>query len=416
MSPNDEYWAEVDESGRLLLPNHARERFGLQPGAQVLLKEGTKSLSLQRPVSQLVKVYVEPTSRCNLACRTCIRNAWAEPQGDMSAAMWQRVLDSLKELPSLPEVFFGGFGEPLTHPAILDMIEQAKPLAGRVEMITNGMLLNEQIARRLIKLDLDVLWISVDGTNAENMADVRLGADLKRIFANVERINILRHEVARKPEIGISFVAMHRNIADLPKLLHMGPKLGVSRFMITNVLPYTKEMCHEMLYTHAVSGVDSTPSPFAPQIDLPRIDVDDTSKEAIMQTLRYRHNVSLNGVSIGQDHGRCPFIEKGSVTISWDGAVSPCLALMHRYTSFLHDKPRAVERHVVGNLDNLDLAAIWNGKEYVEFRKRVAAFDFSPCTWCGGCSWSEANQEDCFANPFPTCGGCLWAQGVIQCP
>jgi hypothetical protein len=29
---------------------------------------------------------------------------------------------------------------------------------------------------------------------------------------------------------------------------------------------------------------------------------------------------------------------------------------------------------------------------------------------------SEANEEDCFGNGFPTCGGCLWAQGVLQCP
>jgi len=29
---------------------------------------------------------------------------------------------------------------------------------------------------------------------------------------------------------------------------------------------------------------------------------------------------------------------------------------------------------------------------------------------------ADMNEEDCFANPFPTCGGCLWAMGVIQCP
>jgi MoaA/NifB/PqqE/SkfB family radical SAM enzyme len=414
--PTDEYWIEVDEENRLILPPEVREHYGIRSGAQVLLKEGAKFLRLHRPISQLAKVYVEPTSRCNLACRTCIRNAWEEPQGDMSAATWDRVLSSLKGLPSHPEVFFGGFGEPLAHPNILNMIEQVKPLASSVELITNGMLLTEEVARRLIQLDLDVLWISVDGATAENLADVRLGAALQKIFENIERISILRHETARKPEIGISFVAMRRNIADLPILLRMGPRLGVSRFMITNVFPYTEEMCKEMLYTRTVDGVDSTPSPFAPHIDLPRIDLDDTSKDAIVQAMRFRHNVMLNGVTLGQDRGRCPFIEKGAVAICWDGSVSPCLALMHRYKTYLHNRPRSVERHMIGNLNEQDLVSIWNKPDYVDFRKRVEAFDFSPCTWCGGCSWSEANKEDCFANPFPTCGGCLWAQGVIQCP
>jgi MoaA/NifB/PqqE/SkfB family radical SAM enzyme len=296
------------------------------------------------------------------------------------------------------------------------MVEQAKPLASSVELITNGMLLTEEVARRLIALDLDVLWISVDGATAENLADVRLGAALHQIFKNIERIAILRHETARKPEIGISFVAMKKNIADLPALIRLGSRLGVSHFMVTNVLPYTEEMCREMLCTRSVDRADSKPSPFSPRIDLPRIDLDDASKEPVVQAMRYRNNVHLNGVSLGQDRGRCPFIEKGAVAVCWDGSVSPCLGLMHRYTTYLHNKPRSVERHAVGNLKERSLGEIWNQPDYVDFRKRVAAFDFSPCTWCGGCSWSEANQEDCFANTFPTCGGCLWAQGVIQCP
>jgi MoaA/NifB/PqqE/SkfB family radical SAM enzyme len=132
--------------------------------------------------------------------------------------------------------------------------------------------------------------------------------------------------------------------------------------------------------------------------------------------MRYRHNVRWNGVTLGQERGRCPFIERGSLSIGWDGSVSPCLALMHNYTTYLNGVRRTVRRYTLGNINGSNLKSIWSENEYVAFRKRVAAFDFSPCTWCGGCSWSETNEEDCFANTFPTCGGCLWAQGVIQCP
>jgi MoaA/NifB/PqqE/SkfB family radical SAM enzyme len=414
--PKDEYWLEVDEHNRLVLPREVREHFGIHPGAQILLKAGEKTLRLQRPITQIAKVYVEPTSRCNLSCRTCIRNAWDEAQGDMSMETWAGMLGSLKGLPQKPVVFFGGFGEPLAHPGILKMVEDAKPLARSVEMITNGMLLTEEVSRQLIKLNLDVLWISVDGATAEHLADVRLGAALQQIFQNIQRLALMRHETARIPEIGISFVAMKRNIADLPVLLHKGPSLGVSRFMITNVFPYTEEMIQEMLYTHTIDGQDSVPSPWAPIVDLPRIDLDDASQDAIVKAIRFRGNVTWNGVTLGQDRGRCPFIERGAVAVCWDGSVSPCLALMHRYKTYLHNKPRLVERHTIGNINQDELLTVWNRSENVEFRKRVAAFDFSPCIMCGGCSWSEANQEDCFANSFPTCGGCLWAQGVIQCP
>jgi MoaA/NifB/PqqE/SkfB family radical SAM enzyme len=413
---NNEYWIEIDEEGRLVLPPEVAEHYGIRPGAQLLLREDSKSINLPRPITQLAKVYIEPTSRCNLTCRTCIRNAWDEPQGDMAAETWNRVIDSLKALPSRPEIFFGGFGEPLLLSNITEMVAQAKAVAVKVELITNGLLLSEMRARQLIEAGLDTLWVSVDGVSPESYADVRIGAALPQVLENIQRIAIMRHETARRPEIGISFVAMQRNIADLPALIRMGPKLGISRFMVTNVFPYTEEMCKEMLYSRTVDGVDSIRSPWAPQIDLPRIDLNTNIQDALMQTMRNRHNVHWNGVALGQERGHCPFNERGSVSIAWNGEVSPCLALMHSYDTFLNGQPRKVRRCVYGNLQNQSLWSIWEAKEYVSFRKRVQEFDFPPCTWCGGCNWLEANEEDCFANTFPTCGGCLWAQGVIQCP
>lgn len=102
--------------------------------------------------------------------------------------------------------------------------------------------------------------------------------------------------------------------------------------------------------------------------------------------------------------------------MSWDGSVSPCLALMHSHVSYLHEKPRAVSQYVIGNINDLTLTEIWNDANHLSFRRRVQEFNFPPCTSCGGCDMVEANQEDCFGNAFPTCGGCLWAWGVIQCP
>lgn len=416
MSPTDEHWIEADEQGRLVLPPEVAEHYGMRPGAQVLVQEGSKGLHLQRPITQLAKVYVEPTSRCNLTCRTCIRNSWEEAQGHMSQETWGRVLEGVKALPSRPVIFFGGFGEPLMLPNIAGMVTQAKAVAENVELITNGILLTEKLGRELIEAGLDTLWVSVDGVTPESYADVRVGAALPQVLENIQRFSLLRHETARRPEIGIAFVAMRKNIKDLPALIRMGPRLGISRFMVTNVFPYTEEMCKEMLYNRSVDGVDSTPSPWAPRIDLPRIDLDDISQDAIVKSIRNRNNIRWNGVPLGQARGRCPFIERGAIAIGWDGSVSPCLALIHQYNTFLNENPRSVQRHIVGNIADQDLDSIWNDPNYLAFRKRVQEFDFSPCTWCGGCEMAEKNEEDCFGNIFPTCGGCLWAQGVIQCP
>ncbi len=378
---------------------------------EVMLESAPNGVALRRSASQLAKVYIEPTSRCNLACRMCIRNSWEETQGDMTEATFQRLMESLENLQDKPTIVFGGFGEPLFHPRIIEMVRQAKMVASRVELITNGLLFSEELALEFIRLSLDLVWFSLDRLHTDAYAD---GANPA---PNIEELNYLRFlQNARRPETGIVFVAARSNLGELPDLLRVASYYGVSHYMVTNVLPYTPEMCKEVLYTRALDGLESEPSIWSPSLHLPRMDWNKDTLMPLYRTLRARHNVRINGARLNPSEGRCPFIETGAVAVSWDGAVSPCLGLMHSHVSYLYDKPRAVIRYVIGNLNEAMLSEIWNDANHLAFRKRVQEFDFSPCTWCGGCDMAEANLEDCFGNTFPTCGGCLWAWGVIQCP
>ncbi len=402
---------QVDEAGRIPLPPEVEARPGPGGQAKVTREAADRGPTLGGFAPPLAKVYLEPTSLCNLDCCMCIRHSWTEKQGNMSDATFQRLMDSLAALPSKPIIVFGGFGEPLFHPHIREMLRRAKAVASRVELITNGILFTEDLALDFIRLGVDVVWFSMD----------RLHADAYRRDAsplpNIEKLNYLRYvHNARLPETGIVFVAARSNVSELPNLLRVSSRYGVSHYMVTNVLPYTREMCEEMLYTRALDSLESQPSMWSPEVLLPRMDWNEDTLMPLYQTLRARHNVRINGARLNPPEGRCPFIETGAAAVSWDGAVSPCLGLMHSHVSYLYDKPRAVSRYVIGNLNDAALSEIWSDAHHLAFRKRVHEFDFSPCTLCGGCDMAEANQEDCFGNTFPTCGGCLWAWGVIQCP
>ena len=125
-------------------------RLGLAPGSRVPIAQLKDGVQLRRPVTQLAKVYIEPTNRCNLSCRTCVRNTWDEEQGDMAQTTFKKIMAGLRKLKPKPAVFFGGLGEPLAHPDILEMVRQARRHASQVELITNGMLLDEQVCRQLV--------------------------------------------------------------------------------------------------------------------------------------------------------------------------------------------------------------------------------------------------------------------------
>lgn len=374
------------------------------------------------PLSALTlrKLYVEPTSLCNIACRTCIRNIWDEPAGRMSAATFARVLEGLVAFTPVPEVFFGGFGEPLFHPQIAQWVTRAKTLGATVELITNGTLLTASLARALIDAGLDRLWVSLDGATPASYADVRLGAALPRVLANLRRFRDLRD--GRGPEIGIVFVAMRRNLRDLPALLQLAQELDAARFMISNVLPYTAEMRDEVLYAHALSNnaalhfADQSPAARAArQIALPTIDAQALDPALLRQIAQgWRIVIGRDGAHPALD--RCPFIADGTLAVGWDGSTSPCLPLLHSHVSYLHRMPRQSRRYVIGDVNTVPLADLWHDATHISFRRRVLEFDFSPCAYCDGCNLSETNEVDCYGQPFPTCGGCLWAQGVVQCP
>jgi len=401
----------LDAQGHPILPDEIARDYGLEAGGELSLRMTPEGILLRPPLSQLRKVYIEPTSRCNLACRTCMRNTWGEPMGDISPETFQRILDDLAKQNHRPAIFFGGFGEPLTHPGIADMVHQAAQVASKVELITNGLLLNGNLAAQLAKAGLNTLWISLDGASAESYADVRLSESLSSVLQNISVYRELYHQArGNEAEIGVAFVAMKRNINELPKLLNLSTRFGVSRYIVTNVLPYTPEMCAEVLYHRSIDRINWQATPWHPHINLPEIDLNPITREALFKTWTTRPGGQF------KKRDNCPFIEQRSTAISWDGHVSPCLAMLHSHESYLFEIRRSVTRYRLGNVNETPLTDIWQSDEYKAFRNKVEQFDFSPCAYCASCEMAESNQEDCFGNTFPTCGGCLWAQGIIQCP
>jgi len=410
-------WVEVDEQGRLIVPPEVAEQYGLKPGAKMRVEAHGHGFKFHRPVTQLTRVYIEPTVACNLDCITCFRNAWDQPIGRMTDETFAHILDGLKALKPIPHVYFGGIGEPLFHPRTVEWIRQIKALGAHVEMITNGTILVEKKARELVEAGLDTLWVSLDGATPESYADVRLGAELPQVVENVKRLAKMRKGGHYpKPEIGVAFVAMKRNINELPQIIQLGKSIGAKHFSVSNVQPATEEMQSDRLYTRTLNNIAYLPSHSVPYLSLPKMDFSEETREALFGAFNSGCNISFAGNNWGQANDVCNFIESGSMTIAWNGDVSPCWPLMHNHTTFLHDKPRQVKKHVIGNVRERQLEELWLDPAYLGYREKVQRFAFAPCTFCGGCDLSEANQEDCFGNEAPACGGCLWAQGVIQCP
>jgi MoaA/NifB/PqqE/SkfB family radical SAM enzyme len=285
-------------------------------------------------------------------------------------------------------------------------------------LITNGTTLTEKKAAQLIESGLDVLWVSLDGATPESYADIRIGAELDQILTNLKRFSRMRKAGHYPlPEIGIAFVAMKRNIADLPQIIKIGKTLRAKYYSVSNLQPGTEAMLNDKLYDGTIHNIAYMNAPHLPRLSLPKMDFDEHTRQALFEAFNSQVAVSYAGQNWSGASDTCNFVESGTMSIAWNGDVSPCWPLMHTHTSYLHNKPRLSKKHIIGSVNDHSLQELWLDPDYVAYRTRLHNFEFAPCTFCGGCDLSETNEEDCLGSKaFPVCGGCLWAQGIIQCP
>ena len=226
----------------------------------------------------LRKVYVEPTNTCNLDCRTCVRHSWDEPEGFMEWATFEAVVDGLAQATAGEQgtVAFMGLGEPLLHPRFLDMVRLAKQRGLRAEVTTNALLLDDELAAGLLEAGLDQLVVSIDGASAEAFGRVRSGASLERVVENVQRLHDgSGPNYGPGTRIGVEFVAMRSNVAELPGLSRLAARLGATFIIVSNVLAYTPELLGETLYDHRASSLVGAETTAAPRWQLPAFDWDE---------------------------------------------------------------------------------------------------------------------------------------------
>lgn len=399
------------------------EEFDLGLGEGYVVEETPRGFLVRKLDPALSMVYVEPTSRCNLRCRTCVRNSWDEPMGDMSMETYRRLVEGLRPVRSLRKMSFWGFGEPLLHPDIVEMVRMAKELKVKTEIVTNGLLLTREISESMVEVGLDSIVISMDGTSPESYGDIRLGSDFQLVLDNVRMLQEARAEVPGKipdrgPEVGIEFVVMRRNVAELANLPKLAAQMGAVFVVVSNLLPHTEEMSEEVLYGRwAGSSFDFGHSLWNPELLLPKISTRPEVIAPLTKLIESRGVIGGTGMADGLDSpSYCKFVGEGSAVVSWDGEVSPCVAMMHSYPCYILGRPKEIKRYTLGNVNQEDIKDIWQKEEFRRFRGQVQRFDFPPCTDCGPCPLNATNEVDCFGNTFPVCGDCLWAKGVLQCP
>ena len=137
-------------------------------------------------LSSPLKIPLNITRKCNLKCKHCFNDAGNLDSEELTTAELFRLINQMRE----SGTFFltiGG-GEPLLREDLFEVIKYARENFIAVSIVTNGLLLNEEIVKKLNTLNLDTITVSIDGLE-KNHDQIRGEGSFKKA---INKIKILR--------------------------------------------------------------------------------------------------------------------------------------------------------------------------------------------------------------------------------
>jgi radical SAM protein with 4Fe4S-binding SPASM domain len=320
----------------------------------------------------------ELTLACNLLCRHCGSSAGSPRANELSTGEALRICDQLPDL-LVQEVNFTG-GEPLLRPDWSKLAGRLRAKGIEVKVLTNGLAVDTTVASQLLDTGVSGVGVSLDGLEPTH--------DRIRSRNGSHRSAIAAIEMLQTADLPVTVITTVNgvNILELPQLLTLLSKVGVTRWQIQPIFPLgrSRETAELALTEDAY-------------LELGRFAAD------------ARGRTGRTGVEVlpGDSFGYFSSLDdrvppwRGcpagvfSCGITSDGKVKPCLSLP--------------DELIVGDLRVDDLWTVWfDQRTFVETRSPAPAPTGSPCHGCdkevdchGGCSaMSWGSSGTLHADPY----------------
>jgi SynChlorMet cassette radical SAM/SPASM protein ScmE len=355
---------------------------------------------LGQPLKMPREVIIALTGRCNLACKYCYYADEMVARSDLPRESW---LNFFKELSSIGvmHVILSG-GEPLTRPDFWDLLDGVVENKMRFGILTNGTLINDQVAESLRNYQkrIDNIQVSIDGSCPETHDVIRGHGSFVRTLRGIDAL--IKFNLPWSVRVTINKL----NVNDLEATLYfLHEKLGLQNIGVNEAYPRGAGHCnHSML--------DMSP-------------IERRKSFQVMQSFDKKYPGVVNGMQAGplvianliakineaRATGDCSFREN-------TGYLSGCSIMWHKI-SVLHDGTyvpcHQLPQITLGKIGEQSLKDIWiNSPKLLELRKRhTIPLDADPrcvdCqyqTYCtGGCpgiayaftnNINTSNPLDCY--------------------
>lgn len=190
-------------------------------------------------------IMFELTYRCNFKCLHCYISGSHEEKKELSTKQIFSILDELNEM----EVFIIGFtgGEPLIREDIFEILDYASKSGFKYVLLTNGYLIDEKVAKKIKKVNVDKVDITFNAMDPEIFDGI---TQVKGSFKRVKKaIEILKEKGI---QVEIKSTCMRINKDEIIKASKFARSLDILYRIDGEILP-CRDSCTTWVDKYSIS-------------------------------------------------------------------------------------------------------------------------------------------------------------------
>ena len=180
-----------------------------------------------------LQMNLELTGICNInpPCVFCFGRDCGYNYAPLDPSYLQRYENYLERCERINE---DSFGEPLSHPRLLEVARRFTANGQRFSLVTNGLLLTREKAEAFAELGPSLgLHVSFNAATAQTFR-MLTGKSFEPVVGNVRVfVDIYRKRHGAAPDMTLTFIVMRLNRDEVPDFLHLANRARHCRFACT---------------------------------------------------------------------------------------------------------------------------------------------------------------------------------------
>ena len=183
------------------------------------------SETLEYPIAKPYWIYISLSHRCTYNCQMCGVVKILKGH-ELSTAVLKWAIDEIAGWKSECVVLFTG-GEVFLRKDAFELIGYSVDCGLKTEAVSNGSLINEEFASKIVASGLQNIAVSLDGATEQTHDSIREKGAFKKALDAIAHLVSAKRKLGKGPQVSVWTTIMKENVEELSDIIPLVKELGV---------------------------------------------------------------------------------------------------------------------------------------------------------------------------------------------